>query len=216
MANIQKYGIAKYRHASQNGFLENDRGKIVMITVGISFSLHACHAVTLKKHKNTLIYQNPCTVAHEFEDVAGLSTLLSTLHVSKKARVVVGIPAEKIMIRDFTLDAHLSDAEILHYLKSRAVQLFGHDSDHLCLDYEKQLTDEKDKQKINVVAAHQTMIHQVQTIFAEEKLNLQVIDVDSCAIVRAKQHASAQDFLSSDDMHAYTTAVGLCLWGITA
>jgi Tfp pilus assembly PilM family ATPase len=182
------------------------------ITVGISFSPHACHAVTLKHHKKSFSYHHPRVVSHRFDNFAGLPEVISALNLPKKARVIVGIPAEKIMMRDFTLDADLSDAEILQYLKSRAIQLFGHDSDHLCLDYEKQTTNEAAKQTVNVVAAHQSMIQHIQTSFAEEKIDLHAIDIDSCAIARAQHHTAAQTFLSVEKMHTYTTAVGLCLW----
>jgi Tfp pilus assembly PilM family ATPase len=188
-------------------------GKAMTITAGISFSPNTCRMVLLTQRKQSFSYHHPRTIPHAFDNFSELPTLLSSLQLPKKTRVIVGIPAEKTMTHDFTLDAHLSDTEILQYLKSRAIELFGHDSEHLCLDYEKQFSDEKAKQKIHVIAAHHTMIQHIQSSFEDKKIYLKAIDVDNKASIRAKQHTAAHAFLSAPEMRDYTTAVGLCLWG---
>jgi Tfp pilus assembly PilM family ATPase len=186
-------------------------------TLGISFSAQQCHALSLIQNKTSFAYKNARSLAHEFENFSALPIIAKKLRsgLSKKTRVIVGISSQHIMMREFTLDATLSDADIIAFLESRAVQLFGHDSEQLCLDYEIQSIIEKNKQTINVIAAHQTMINSLQNAFAAEKIFIHAIDIDVCAIARARSHQLSHDFLSSNEMNEYTAAAGLCLWRST-
>ena len=134
-------------------------------------------------------------------------------------RVILGIPSQQIIMRDFTLDATLSDANIMQYLKTQSTKLFGHPAEKLCLDYEIQINEDKNNKKIRSVAAHRSNIYFYRDLFLAAKIPLHAIDVDALALERftntllpIENNVVNQTRLSMQEMASFSVAFGLCLW----
>lgn len=115
-----------------------------------------------------------------FYDFDQLRETLSQLKKSyqKNLSLTVGISAQHSMTSDIKIENNLSDSEIIQFLKSRAMELFGHPADQLCIDYEIQSNNNDDKQIITAAAARAEFIATIEGYFSNKKINIQAIQVN--------------------------------------
>ena len=145
-----------------------------MSTLQIIFENTQCRAVIVSVKFEKII-------PYPFEEKDKLPSILAQLKslYEKDMRVCVSIPAQEVMIRDFTLDAALSDNEIIQFLQSKSVQLFGYPPEKLSLDYETNVCAESDKKKIIVVATHRALIQTIQDAFRKVKIPIAIVHVSN-------------------------------------
>lgn len=103
-----------------------------------------------------------------------LKTLLKTVQ-----HITLSLPAACTLSRNITLDASLSDTEILQYLVTQCETLFGSPSHQLCMDYVVNRT--ANQKHITAIAAHRQDIQHYQNQFAKANLTLNAIITESIA-----------------------------------
>lgn len=136
----------------------------------ITFSEKSCH-VNDDTQKS---------IAHDFEKMHELPKLIAELKslYSSITKVKINIPANHSMVCDIIVERTLSEDEIILFLKSRASNLFGHSSNQLCIDYVIKNEIDDQQQTITAVAAHASLINDIQRIFSQAKILIEAIQIN--------------------------------------
>lgn len=164
------------------------------LSLEISFSSDQCHAKLLQNDDNVISCKAEKIIPHDFENSVLLPNVLTQLNrmVEKKMRVVVSIPAHKVLIHDFTVNNDLSRNEIFEFLKSRTMLLLGSSNDDLCFDYEIQEKHDNEKKMIHVIATHRVLIENIKKSFLQAKMALDVITIESHTTINLLPWREAQ------------------------
>lgn len=185
-------------------------------TLGIYFSLRHCHAVFMQLVNHQYHYQGHLKIDIDSQCEKTKSQALTQCHetFAHPKRIIVGLQQQGILIQKITVDAVLTDAEIMQYLTQQT------NTTHL--DYETFSKTQTTK-TLRVVTAKQSLITTYQNLFVSVHMPLHVIDVDILALERLSRHlrrllpsAETNHFiknLPTQQGIPFFISVGLSLWG---
>lgn len=116
-----------------------------------------------------------------FTDYAAMEALLSALASFIKSHdMTISIPAEKTILRELVLDATLTEADILAYLESESLTLFGHAAQRLSIDYCVEKNEAPKTQKIIAYATHAEIISMLLSTFKQYHFTITDIRITHC------------------------------------
>lgn len=166
-------------------------------TVGISFSNNHCYITQFTRENEIL---SLTSVVSFFDEVDSLSAIRANITaikslISKSTRVILALPSHETLLKNVTVDAVLTDEEIITHIQSQSLILFGYPKEQLCFDYETHLIEQGNRHLV-VAACHQSKISTYQDCFKELKLPLDAIDIDIFSLLRLTPFlTNAKDFI---------------------
>lgn len=171
--------------------------------LGIYFSFNYCHAVLIKRlssgHK--LINQMRYACKNQSARKATLSVIRQ--HTPKHMTVSTAISVHNALIQQQSVDASLSDSEIMQYLHRQSHTPY--------VDYEIILKSQSEK-KIQIVSADKKTVTNCLALFTQAQWSLDILDIDLLALKRGFQHlktdASKTQFKNLHFLLAYGLAIG--------
>jgi len=133
-----------------------------------------------------------------------LTKLRKLLHY-KNELTIYTVNHNEVITKILSVDATLNDKEIIKYLTTQSLHIFGHSYNDLFFDYNR-IESTKKFQKIHAVAAKKTHIHQIKKLFSLCKFRLKTIDVNILSIGRTLPYLS--DY--SDDGNYFGVMIFHC------
>ncbi|OGT46968.1 MAG: hypothetical protein A3E82_02870 [Gammaproteobacteria bacterium RIFCSPHIGHO2_12_FULL_38_11] len=186
--------------------------------LGIVFSKTNCRAILLKKNHHQLACLKAFFIEKNEERAWQQSTLsYFRKNCGKLNKVILGVENQSVMMRELTIDATLSDKQILNYLRMQSDHLFGYAAEKLSVDYEIIKNKIQGKKLIRVVSALQVDMTYYQELFLSQNFQLSAIDIDSLALERFYQFENNiinKTMISNQDLKKFAVAIGLALWGL--
>lgn len=157
-------------------------------TVGISFSKNQCYLTQLTQENKKLSLASVNSFCYEqnlLDALPANADIVKSL-ISNSTRVILALPSQDALLKNMTVDAALTDEEIICHIHSQSLILFGYQPEQLCVDY-KTRSIEDNNRHIIVAACHQSKISAYQHCFNELKIPLDVVDIDVFALLRLTQ-----------------------------
>ena len=109
-----------------------------------------------------------------FSDMNKLQETLRA-YAANRETFTVALPSERIMSQEITLNVDLTDNDIIGFLNASAEKIFGNAAAALALDYQIKKTIDDKKHIILAIAAHQSLITEIEACFKKAKIPLATI-----------------------------------------
>ena len=177
-------------------------------TLGIYFSLRHCHAVFMQHANNQYHYQGHFNIAINLqsEETKRQALIRCQQTFSHHKRTILGLRQHDVLIQKTSIDAQLTDTEIMKYLTQQANTNY--------VDY-ALLSQTQSTKTLRVVTAQKSLITAYQNLFSSVGIPLHAIDVDILALERLSRHTKhlIKNLPEQREGLPFFVSVGLAAWG---